>query len=245
KEIAKAGLPFMVCPGTSSWTTHGSRLANSIENVTNFANQGRKYGAEGLLNTDWGDKGHRNFLGVSLHSFAHGAAQSWNGKAVDNDKFTNNFCLHFFGQKDNRLSKMIQRLGSNYITCQTPIFNASFLFYGLFEDKASLEKRGTINVKGLKRIIEQSPDFENISLPKETGSFTKLAIDEMQLAQKMDMLAAKRILALKNSNISELKKLSKPFEKMTEDFKSLWLMRNKQSRLKDNLVILGKACKCV
>ncbi len=117
KEIANSGLSFMVCPGTSGWLTHGTRLPNSMGNVTNFAAAGRKYHAEGLLNTDWGDQGHRNFLGVSLHSFAHGAANAWNGKAVDNARFTENFCCHAFGQKDKRMAKAIRLLGSTYITC--------------------------------------------------------------------------------------------------------------------------------
>jgi hypothetical protein len=241
REIAKSGLPSMVCPGTSSWLTHGSRLPNSMGNVTNFAKEGRKYGAEGFLNTDWGDNGHRNLLGVSLHSFAHGAAQSWNGKAADNDKFTNNFCLHFFGQKDNKLSSVIKRLGNNYITCGTIIRNASLLYHGLVENKEKIESFGPINEKGLKKIIEQYPYGENIRLPKEAGDFEKVALEEMQLAARMDFLAAKRILAISNSKTSELRKLSKSFAQMAEDFKRLWLVRNRQSRLKDNLKLFKKA----
>ena len=102
-------------------------------NVTNFAAAGRKYHAEGLLNTDWGDQGHRNFLGVSLHSFAHGAANAWNGKAVDNARFTENFCYHAFGQKDNRMAEAIRLLGSTYITCGKTSPNKSLLFLSFFE----------------------------------------------------------------------------------------------------------------
>jgi hexosaminidase len=104
-KIAESGIRLMVCPGTSGWLTHGSRISNSMENVRKFAAAGRRYKAEGLLNTDWGDRGHRNFLGVSLHSFAHGAAHSWNGRAVDEKIFTGNFCFHIFGQRTNKLAK--------------------------------------------------------------------------------------------------------------------------------------------
>jgi len=73
-EIVDAGLSVVCCPGTHGWQSHGSRMKHAINNVARFSRIARKYAAEGLLNTDWGDFGHRNTLGVSLHGFAHGAA---------------------------------------------------------------------------------------------------------------------------------------------------------------------------
>ena len=133
KEITGAGFNLMVCPGTSSWLTHGSRLGNSVENVTRFASEGRRHHAEGLVNTDWGDQGHRNFLGVSLHGFAHGAAHAWHGKGVDNEKFTENFCYHVFGQRTRGMAKALQLLGNTYITCGFPCRNESLLYHALVE----------------------------------------------------------------------------------------------------------------
>ena len=163
KEIADSGLPLMVCPGTSSWLTHGTRLPNSMGNVTNFAAQGRKYHAEGLLNTDWGDNGHRNFLGVSLHSFAHGAANAWNGRAVDNDRFTENFCYHAFGQRDSRMAEAIRLLGSTYITCGKTSPNKSLLFQSFFEpmlkDKTiECSAIDLMSKKGLRKIATELSD---------------------------------------------------------------------------------------
>ncbi len=250
KEIAKAGTPFMVCPGTSSWLTHGTRLANAMGNVANFAKQGRKFGAEGLLNTDWGDNGHRNMLGVSLHSFAHGAAHSWNGKAVDDEKFTEKFCSSFFGQKNNNLAKIMKKLGSNYITCGTNVPNRSWLYPALVEPIKNITPDSYIykmDEKGLKKIARdcfvvsarQKP-LETSRNDKTTG-FEKIAIEEIALAVRMDVLAAKKALAIKNNKFSELRKLHKPFMVMADDFKKLWLMRNKPSRLKENMNLFKQA----
>lgn len=246
KELAKAGLPFMVCPGTSGWLTHGSRLPNSMVNVANFAKQGRKYHAQGLLNTDWGDNGHRNFLGVSLHSFAHSAAQSWNGKAVNNSKFTENFCLHFFGETTGRLADVIRSLGSTYITCGTNVPNKSWLYFALVEPVKSVQPDSYINLmneRGLKKIIEQFSD-ESIwpKLPKQSKKFEKIAYEELKLAARMDCFAAKRALVLKNKKYSELQRMKKQIQKMANDFKRLWLIRNKVSRLNDNLNLFKKIC---
>jgi hypothetical protein len=255
KEIAQAGIDFMVCPGTSSWLTHGSRLPNSMGNVKNFAQQGRKFHAEGLLNTDWGDNGHRNFLGVSLHSFAHGAACAWNGKAVDNPKFTENFCFHFFGEHTGRLADAIRLLGSTYITCGTNVPNKSWLYFALVEPILNKNSQAQspidlMNAEGLRKIVEHFSD-ESIwpKLLQSTENFEKTALEELKLAAKMDCLSARRALAAKslragkNVERKELQLLNRQMQNVAKDFKQLWLLRNKVSRLKDNLRLFQRACK--
>ena len=190
-------------------------------NVTNFAAQGRKYHAEGLLNTDWGDNGHRNFLGVSLHSFAHGAANAWNGKAVDNDRFTENFCYQAFGQRDNRMAKAIRLLGSTYITCGKTVPNKSLLFMSFFEPmlKDKTIETSAIDLmseKGLRQIAAELSD-DNLwpADVKQMGDFEQLALRELKLAARMDCLASRRALAAKalragqNVKSSELRQLSR------------------------------------
>ncbi len=242
KDIAESGLPFMVCPGTSSWQTHGTRLANSIANAANFARQGRKYGAEGLLNTDWGDAGHRNMLGVSMHGFAHGAAQSWNGRAVDNEKFTENFCLHYFGQNDNKLAKAIKQLGSNYLTCGHIAMNRCMLYHALVEPLKYADDgyMFSFSEKGLRKIAESNLNFRGF-VNNSMDAFEKIAIEELELAAKMDKLAAARVLAIRQKNYQALKDLKKPMSEMSDEFKRLWLTRNKLSRLNDNLKLMKNA----
>lgn len=247
REIAHSGMPLMVCPGTSSWLTHGSRLSNSMGNVKNFAAQGRRYHAEGLLNTDWGDQGHRNFLGASLHSFAHGAAHAWHGKAVDETRFTENFCFHVFGQKTNRLAETLKLLGNTYITCGKQSRNESLLYHALVEPLLSTKPltRSPIDMMkpaGLRQITIQLSDAKLWpGLPKSIGPFEKLAFRELKLAAQMDYLASRRALAAKdlrsgkNVKSPELMQLSGLMHETSKEFKELWLIRNKTSRLYDNL----------
>jgi hexosaminidase len=247
KEIAEAGIRFMVCPGTSGWLTHGSRMSNSMENVRNFAIAGCRYNVEGLLNADWGDRGHRNFLGVSLHSFAHGAAHSWNGKAVDEKKFTENFCYHVFGQRTNRMAKKLKILGNTYIMCGKPMRNESLLYDALVEPllHTTPPARSCIDMMtpaGLRRILDKLSDGTDWpEVPRTTGAFERLAVRELKAAERMDYLACRRALAAKvlragkDVKRSELMQLGKSMKEMSEEFKKLWLLRNKTSRLQDNL----------
>jgi len=76
--FATSGIPFYVCPGTSSWNSIAGRTDNAIANLLSAAENGLKHGAIGYLNTDWGDNGHWQPLPVSYLGFAVGAAYSWN-----------------------------------------------------------------------------------------------------------------------------------------------------------------------
>jgi hypothetical protein len=247
KEIARSGIPFMVCPGTSSWLTHGSRLLNSMCNVARFSAQGRKHNAEGLLITDWGDQDHRNFLGISLHAFAYGAAHAWYGKAVDDKSFTENFCYHMFGQGTKQMAKMLKLLGSTYITCGKLSRNESLLYHALVEPllptkPAERSPINTMTTKGLQRILSQLSDASLWpKQDKSTSKFERLTLKEYLLAARMDCLASKRALSAKALRCgetvrkSELKQLGRQMNKLSKDFKELWLLRNKTSRLQDNL----------
>jgi hypothetical protein len=76
-QFAVAGLPFYVCPGTSSWLSLIGRTHNALGNLSNAAAAGIKHGAIGYLNTDWGDFGHWQTHPVNHLGFAYGAAFSW------------------------------------------------------------------------------------------------------------------------------------------------------------------------
>ncbi|MBI3985671.1 MAG: family 20 glycosylhydrolase [Lentisphaerae bacterium] len=110
RDFKKAGLEFYACPGVSSWVSLFPRLHEAAANIAGFAAAGKKAGAKGLLNTDWGDGGHYNFMEYSWHGYLFGAEQSWNAGA-DRKRFTERFCREFLRSDDRRLASAIDRLG--------------------------------------------------------------------------------------------------------------------------------------
>jgi hypothetical protein len=87
-QFAKAKIPFYVCPGTSTWQTLIGKHDNALANLRAAARAGKKYGARGFLNTDWGDGGHPQPLAVSWPLFTAGAALAWNTGALDKTTLT-------------------------------------------------------------------------------------------------------------------------------------------------------------
>jgi hexosaminidase len=82
-RLDSAGVSFYVCPGTSSWTSITGRTVNMLDNIENAAESGKKYGAKGMLVTDWGDMGHWQYLPVSYAGYATAGALGWNSSSRD------------------------------------------------------------------------------------------------------------------------------------------------------------------
>lgn len=77
-RLRDAGQPFYVCPGTSSWLSLGGRHHNALHNLASAARHGHAFGADGILITDWGDRGHLQPLPISYPGLMAGAAFAWN-----------------------------------------------------------------------------------------------------------------------------------------------------------------------
>ncbi len=75
--MQKTGVRYYTCPGTASWNTLLGKTNQMIANIRNAAEFGHKYGAEGLLNTDWGDSGNLQSPPTAYSGIAYGAAMAW------------------------------------------------------------------------------------------------------------------------------------------------------------------------
>ena len=78
---------FYVCPGTSSWYRFSEKASVSEVNIARLAAFGEKYGAKGLLNTNWGDYGHPCSLELSMFGLMVGAEKAWCSSAPIDDNF--------------------------------------------------------------------------------------------------------------------------------------------------------------
>ena len=107
KPIKEAGYDFWVVPGVSMWSTVFPSMSSYEKNIANFARDGRRFGAKGLLNTAWNDSGEASLNSV-WHAMAWGAEMSWNPtvqtelEAADKERserlktFDINFNFQFF-----------------------------------------------------------------------------------------------------------------------------------------------------
>lgn len=112
--FANSGVPFYVCPGTSTWVTVAGRTDNALENLRNAARNGRQHGAVGYLITDWGDMGHWQPLPVSYLGFGYGAALAW---GVDNNETIDIAAIlsrDIFQDETGTMGQLVYDLGNVY-----------------------------------------------------------------------------------------------------------------------------------
>jgi hypothetical protein len=113
--FANSGIPFYVCPGTSTWMTLIGRHDNAFENLRLAARAGKKHGAMGYLNTDWGDGGHPQPLAVSYLPYLAGAAHSWCADTVSESLMVKVLSRDIFHDSSERIAKAALHLGRSHL----------------------------------------------------------------------------------------------------------------------------------
>jgi len=109
--FAQSGLPFYVCPGTSTWMSMLGRHDNAFVNLRRAAAAGRAQAAVGYLNTDWGDGGHPQPLAVSYPLYLLGAAWSWCADTTDEKLLVSVLSRDVFEDPTQRAARAALALG--------------------------------------------------------------------------------------------------------------------------------------
>ncbi len=225
KIFAAAGVPFYVCPGTSSWNSFAGRTDNALANLRNAAKNGRQHGAIGYLITDWGDYGHLQYLPVSYLGFAAGAAFSWCLEANENLDVVSALNLHVFG---NSIGQIAYDLGNVYQACGKPNPNGSTLFRIVVPPPSDPHSAAGLIAADLDR-AERAIESAAAGLERFSG----LVADEFRNAVAM----------LRHSTIIARGDPNPDLPKIVAEHRRLWLARNRPGGLEDSAARLTQSQK--
>ena len=237
RKFKEAGLPYYVCPGTSSWNSIAGRIANMLENCKNAAQSGLANSADGFLITDWGDNGHWQQLPISYPGFVAGAAFSW--CLASNLDFDLPGTLNTVVFKDHSgiIGQMMVDIGNEYKSWGITLPNSSPLFWLLQESKETVEE---LDIEDQSLIQASMDRLEKYRLALETINLDRsdaLDIsDELALTINLLTHACKRALFIFNfdSQIKQ-KNLLREITGLIEDFSVRWLRRNRPGGLNDSI----------
>lgn len=139
RRFAETGIPFHVCPGTSSWQSVSGRATNALANLKEAALQGAAAGAAGWLVTDWGDRGHLQPRSVSWFGLVAAAGLAWNPECAAqlDDALWAKLVSRFAFDDPSGASGAVQlALARAHEVCGATSTNGSPLFFVLaFADK--------------------------------------------------------------------------------------------------------------
>lgn len=157
------GFEFLTAAGTSSWNTLFPRVTNAIANIRGHAEAAKRYGAMGLVITDWGDNGHYNLLGNSIYPLAFAAQAAWGRSDLEPATFDRAFSLQLFSDSTGFWGRLYRRVGSLHET-GFDHFNHSPLKSLYFDDLTEPKFTHRVEPSALKatlvKLVQARADFE-------------------------------------------------------------------------------------
>jgi hexosaminidase len=130
--FADAGIARWVAPGTSAWLTILGRTTNMRADIAEAVDAGRAHDAGGLLNTDWGDNGHLQYLPVSDPGLAYGAAMSWCAAPNRDLDLGAALSAHCYDDPTGELGAVVVALGDVHRRLTPQVWNVASLVLPLY-----------------------------------------------------------------------------------------------------------------
>src|SRR5665213_1747030 len=243
-QFNKAKIPFYVCPGTSTWQTLIGKHDNALANLRAAAKAGKKFGALGFLNTDWGDGGHPQPLAVSWPMFLAGAALAWNSKNFDESKLIPVLSRDVFEDSTGKVAEAGFKLGFAYQKLGVNALNETPL--GTVIAAPKLKDRELFCRNGLKwsakipakKILAALNEIKRqrkiLARAKPKSDSGNILARELDLAARMAaqscqfMLWPQSVASGKKSDAKLLAQKSvRELHKLEKDFEAYWPLRNK------------------
>lgn len=242
--FAKSGVPFYVCPGTSSWMAILGRTPNMLGNVHNACDNGRRHGAIGVLTTDWGDRGHWQYLPFSHAGFALGAAKSWNADTPQEYDLARALDIFVFRDRAGLAGAAMLDLGRAYTAFSAHLHNGSHFNAALMRplaEVADLEATAAEARAAAKAIDQAAKRFDRAELGCAGAGLIKR---EVAAAARLAKHGCSRIVLARETSPAKRaalkRELADDLREILRLHKPLWHARNRQGGYADSVAGLKK-----
>lgn len=235
KALAEAGAVQYVCPGVGGWNQFTTLLHSSYQNITRMCSYGVKYGAIGMLNTDWGDYGHINHPSFSIPGMIYGAEFSWNRKEVSFEEMNRRISRVEYMDSSERLLSVVARLSDvsvfgwwnavNYQETAATRDTDPAKFALDSEEKLARAKEKNGELPALERQLTDCLKTMDTKKKGEIGAYL-IAADGMRLFNEIGC-----IVSGEKRERKELLALAAELEAWYDDFKKLWRSVSRESEL--------------
>jgi hypothetical protein len=238
-----AGVPWWVCPGTSSWNSLAGRTDNCLANIRAAARAGLAHGAAGFLNTDWGDNGHVQALPVSFLGFAAGAALSWCLDANGESDFSRELDAHVFRDHAGIMGTLVRDLGNTYTRAGPLEHNGSALFTVMLGRGPADESRplSAAAIAEAREWVDASASGLHEARMERPDA--ALILDEYANTVRLLHHACDHARALLEGTLDDSRAMARAHDELRlaiAEYRRLWVRRNRIGGLADSVRRLEK-----
>lgn len=239
KILADAGLPFYVCPGTSAWNSLTGRTGNLLHNLTNASRNGLKFGATGLLVTDWGDHGHHQYPPVSYQGFVMGGCHAWNHSGARRLDPADGISRIYFRDETAKSGELIVELGKTPDLVTADVRNGTLFNRLLFWDMANephvAEK---VTAAELNHCLDVFADLEGALVSQ--AAERPLLHDELESAIRMAKHGIHRLQYFRGDYWTR-SDLRAELMAIIDGHEALWMARNRPGGLGESVAYLERS----
>lgn len=236
-KFAAAGLPFYVCPGTSSWNSISGRVMNAVDDLRLAAENGLKHGATGYLITDWGDNGHWQYLPVSDPGFVAGAAMAWYVAGNKERDWPLVLNIHAFHDDAGVIGKVAWELGNIYLKSGHMLSNATVLFR-LLHEPLDWPIPETVTANSLRAVkVQLDAMMSSLADARMKCQDANLVLAEFRNMIRMLQQACDRGLLRRGGDVRDSesrRKMAAGMNLIISEHRQLWLSRNRPGGLQDS-----------
>ena len=235
-QFNQAGVPFYVCPGTSSWNSLAGRSDNALGNLRNAAENGTSQGAIGYLITDWGDNGHWQVPPVSWLGFAAGAGFSWCKDSNFELPVTDTVSLFAFEDPSGTMGNLAFELGNVYRATGYEPPNSSLLFHLIQAEAEQVNQAPFVTAAGLQNALHKI-DAAMALLPAERMARPDAPLIRREFentARLMRYGCERGLELLANREPGCDPALNAELATFLQEYRALWLERSRPGGLNDS-----------
>ncbi len=241
---ARARVPFRVCPGTSSWLSLLGRLPNALANLRDAVEMGVGGGADGVLITDWGDRGHLQPPVVSLPALAYGAASSWCLASQSDLDLERALDVLVLRDRERVIGAALVRLGEIGAETGLDVLNSSPLATALFTPlgRAPALTWGETSGPRLEAIADELRALgESLVRARPAGFGGEICARELRQAAALARHGALRLMHATSSGGPPASELRADLEPLVVEQAACWRERSREGGLRDSLFRLRTA----
>lgn len=230
KFFSDLGMKQIICPGTISWSKFAENIEASADNISTFAAYGKKYGALGILNTNWGDFGHPCSFNCNLFGMVFGAQKGWRVDTELDGDFKRVASHLLYGFDDIDMSESIYKIGQAELS-------ADWFRFVMWHSANCLEGRktelkysedGSLTANDAKHHIEIC---DNEAEKLEAFSDNEAVYDVILAANAVSLMNRLYLFVNEEEGYTDGAALQNDFNAWLEKYEKAWLRDDKPSQL--------------